>query len=177
MSRGQDAFHPDPYRPPRKRRVMRWVAVAALLAGVAAGVSVFLVRRNAQPETRVRKLLAEVRQSYRSRPVAGWLRRLGLFRGSRGRGSYEIREDLAALGSEAVPALCDALRDRDPQVRSDVASALGEIEDDRAIGPLIEALADSDSSVRSSAQSALHGFPHVRSTPLLVSALKHDKLD
>ncbi|HET6427840.1 MAG TPA: hypothetical protein VFJ30_05490, partial [Phycisphaerae bacterium] len=82
MSRGQDAFHPDPHRPPRKRRVMRWVAVAALLAGVAAGVSVFLVRRNAQPETKAHRLLGELRKSYRSRPVADWLESLGLFRGS-----------------------------------------------------------------------------------------------
>jgi hypothetical protein len=54
----------------------------------------------------------------------------------RGQTAYQLRE----RGPEAVPALCEALKDPDPSVRAAVAESLAKIGDARAIAPLTQAL-------------------------------------
>ena len=54
-----------------------------------------------------------------------------------------------------MPALTEALRDEDSNVRRQTAQALGEIKDPAAVPPLIEALRDKDSDVRAAATRAL----------------------
>ncbi|MGH8001380.1 MAG: HEAT repeat domain-containing protein [Brasilonema sp.] len=68
-------------------------------------------------------------------------------------------QSYSALGSivsnVAIPALIQALQDKESLVRSSAASALGGTDSDTAITALIQALQDEDSLVRSSAVSAL----------------------
>jgi len=57
--------------------------------------------------------------------------------------------------SDEVSVLISALKDEDSNVRRHAAKALGEIGDERAIGPLTEALDDEDEYVREAASEAL----------------------
>ena len=70
----------------------------------------------------------------------------------------EAAKSLGIMGNadEALPALIEILlKDEDSRVRSDVAEALHDLEDLRAVAPLIMALADEDKWVRYSAVRAL----------------------
>ncbi len=55
---------------------------------------------------------------------------------------------LIAIGSEAVPALIEALGDGSQNVKRESARALAEIGDPRAIGPLFQAWEDGSSLVQ-----------------------------
>ena len=57
-------------------------------------------------------------------------------------------EGLRALGPAAVPALGDALRDREKTVRAKAVETLGEIGDPSAIPAIMQALRDGDDEVR-----------------------------
>lgn len=64
---------------------------------------------------------------------------------------------LGTLGNvEAVPALVQALKDTNHEVRLEAARALGKLGDERAFGPLHEtAQRDSDRGVRRAAQESI----------------------
>lgn len=77
-------------------------------------------------------------------------------------------------GPEATRRLISALRDRDPAVRANAASALGGMGDKTACMPLIQALTDSDKEVRTCAAEALGYAGDKRSeTPLLAVFQDH----
>lgn len=59
-----------------------------------------------------------------------------------------VAHALVCVGTEAVPALIDALNDPDVFVRRHAAEALAEIGDLRAIDPLLRAVEDADVTVR-----------------------------
>lgn len=71
----------------------------------------------------------------------------------------------------AVPALSNALKDREPQVRRESAWALGAIDSREAVPALIAALKDSDAEVRSQAAWALGAIDDSRAVESLVAAL------
>ena len=79
-------------------------------------------------------------------------------------------EALVKIGTPAVPALIQALRDRSENVRFAAAEALGKLGDPQAVPALIQALGDSDWYVRRAAAEALVkiGTPAV---PALIRAL------
>jgi HEAT repeat protein len=80
---------------------------------------------------------------------------------------------LGALdASEAVPALVEALKDSEAEVREQVAWALGAIGDRRAVDGLIGALADSAPGVRRQAAWALGAIGDRRAVSALTKALK-----
>ncbi|KKM23413.1 hypothetical protein LCGC14_1615450 [marine sediment metagenome] len=104
------------------RRKTRLVAVALVLLA-AGGLAWYW---QATPVDRqVDALLDEVRQEGLG-SVGRWLIRLRLMRDRRtGRAWHEVGDDLVKLGPSAVPQLVRALRDRDREVRSTAAYALG----------------------------------------------------
>ena len=76
----------------------------------------------------------------------------------RGRAAYA----LSMIGQPAVPALIRVLEDGTTESRPGAISALGKINDPRAIAPLIRALGDVDERVRSEAMASLeHAETHV----------------
>jgi len=82
---------------------------------------------------------------------------------------------------KAIPAIIEALKDKDWDVRTSAASALGGIGPDAraAVPVLIEALKDEHFYVRSSAAHALGGIgPEARAAvPALTMALKDEDKD
>lgn len=66
-----------------------------------------------------------------------------------------VQDALEDIGRRAAMPLIEALRDRDPYVRSGAAWILGNIKDSGTIEPLIEALKDEDENVRWLAVTAL----------------------
>ena len=84
-------------------------------------------------------------------------------------------------GAAAVPALIEALKDDDADVRSSAADVLGNIgaEAKAAVPALIEALKDDDADVRSSTAYALGniGAEAKAAVPALVEALEDDDAD
>ena len=64
--------------------------------------------------------------------------------GGNGSAAGALRE----IGKPAVEQLIDALENENKDVRWDAAIALGDIGDERAVGPLIKALGDDDRTVR-----------------------------
>lgn len=70
---------------------------------------------------------------------------------------WEAADALSKIGRPAVSGLVDALRDSDPAVRAQAATALGNIAPNEPmnVAPLGSALRDSDSWVRISAANAL----------------------
>ncbi|MBD3286677.1 hypothetical protein GF359_08770 [candidate division WOR-3 bacterium] len=67
-------------------------------------------------------------------------------------------EALAEIGEPSVTALLGLLSHDDYYIRGEVADALGEIGDRRAVEPLIEALKDKNGFVAANAYRALQGF-------------------
>jgi len=67
----------------------------------------------------------------------------------------ERSPDIAAAALRALVAAQAALKDKDSQVRSNAALALGNTKDPRAVEPLIAALKDRDSNVREHVADAL----------------------
>jgi HEAT repeat protein len=90
---------------------------------------------------------------------------------------YIARQDwdeCVEMGSFAVEFLIKRLKDKDSDVRKNVAWALGEIGDARAVGALIEALRDKDSKVRRSVAEALGKIGDARAVDSLIKTLKDD---
>jgi HEAT repeat protein len=79
--------------------------------------------------------------------------------------------------SIAVPALIEALRDGDTEVRRAACHSLSNLEDPRAIPALIEVLRDADAEVRACAASALGDFEDKRAVPGLVLLLRDKDKD
>ncbi len=77
----------------------------------------------------------------------------------------------------AVPALIDALKDRDVDVRRAAAQALANLEDPRAVPGLIAALGDGDAQVRASAAMALGSLEDRRAVPGLLALLKDSSVE
>ncbi len=77
----------------------------------------------------------------------------------------------------AVPALIDALKDRDVDVRRAAAQALANLEDPRAVPGLIAALGDADAQVRGYAAMALGSLEDRRAVPGLLALLKDGSVD
>ncbi|MDD5436422.1 MAG: HEAT repeat domain-containing protein, partial [Candidatus Omnitrophica bacterium] len=82
-------------------------------------------------------------------------------------------EALGRMGSPAVPALTEELKNGKNVWREDVVKALGSIGDGRAIAPLIEVLRDDSNDLRKAAVEALSKFGE-SAIPLLVEALKNE---
>lgn len=90
--------------------------------------------------------------------------------------SDRVRWEAAqALGetqdTQAVPALIEALQDRNVHVRRDAAVALGKLGDARAVPALCEALTRWDRDVRRAAAVALGEIGNRHAVPALVSVL------
>ncbi len=79
--------------------------------------------------------------------------------------------------SIAVPALIEALRDGDVEVRRAACNSLSNLDDHRAIPALIDVLKDGDAEVRSCAAHALGSFEDKRAVPGLVALLKDKEQD
>jgi len=80
-------------------------------------------------------------------------------------------EALAKIGTPAVPALIQALGDSDNSVRRAACEALGAIGDPQAVPHLIQALGDSDRNVRRAACEALGTIGDPQAVPHLIQAL------
>lgn len=79
---------------------------------------------------------------------------------------------LAEIGEPAVPALINALRNKDQLVRCGAIEALGNIADSGAIPVLIDVLKDDNEYVRSNAVEALGKIEDSRAVPVLITSLK-----
>jgi HEAT repeat protein/beta-lactamase regulating signal transducer with metallopeptidase domain len=99
-----------------------------------------------------------------------------LARAPRGWGSIDEdrRQDTTSI---AVPALIEALRDGDIDVRRAACNSLSNLEDRRAIPALIDVLKDGDAEVRACAARALGSFDDKRALPGLVALLKDKDKD
>jgi len=76
--------------------------------------------------------------------------------------------------ARAVPVLCRWLGEKRliPEIRQQIARALGEIGSAEAVGPLIQALRDEDESVRAAAANALGRIGDARAVEPLIQALR-----
>jgi HEAT repeat protein len=83
---------------------------------------------------------------------------------------------LIGVGAPAVESLIASLKDADPNVRRDAASALGFIHIPRVVEPLIAALKDIDPGVRRSAAGALGRVEDPRSVAVLLTSWKDNDL-
>ncbi len=81
------------------------------------------------------------------------------------------RQELAFIGSPAIPALLKALQSPNERVRWEAAKALGEIRDPLAAPGLVQALEDEEPAVRWLAASALIALGRA-SLPSLLQALE-----
>jgi HEAT repeat protein len=78
--------------------------------------------------------------------------------------------------TECVPTLVDHLHDREDEVRDAVASALGELGDERAVAPLAEALAGTDVEFAHIAAAALGKIGSPAAGEALAAALSRGPL-
>jgi len=83
----------------------------------------------------------------------------------------KVRKAVVGLGAPAVPALIQALGDRDLYVRCAAVEALGELGDLQAVPALIQALGDRDLYVRRVAAEALGKLGDPQAVPVLIQAL------
>ena len=122
-------------------------------------------------------LVAEFRD--RSRPprlIDRWLIKWGLMKMKQPRASTQISDDLARLGSAAVPALIQTCKVHDVGLEYFAAGALDKI-GPAALPALVPALKDGDVRVRFYAAWALGriGPPAKDAVAALIQALKDDK--
>jgi HEAT repeats/PBS lyase HEAT-like repeat len=140
-------------------RRARRSAMVLFLAGMGTA-TIFLLWRES-PDQKVPRLLQEKRANVG-----------GLFPKLFGRDDRQIDADLDHLGTRAVPALIEALKDPDVQVRDYAAHQLGRIKDRRAVGPLIEFLAD-PGNIHSWGVAALGDIGDSRAVDSIIPFLKH----
>jgi HEAT repeat protein len=88
-----------------------------------------------------------------------------------------VIEALGASGAPAVPALMDALAERQPALRLAACQALGDIGDPQAVPALIRMLGDSDAGVRFAACRALGAIGDPRAVPALAQRLNDPNSD
>jgi HEAT repeat protein len=86
--------------------------------------------------------------------------------------SERVRAATVQLGSNAVPALIDVLRDDDPRIRQAACTALGQIGDPAAVPELTKRLWDSASEVRIAACTALGQIGDPAAVPELTKRLR-----
>jgi len=86
-------------------------------------------------------------------------------------------ESICFSQGKNVGTLIQNLKDKNRNVRSSAASALGDIKDTRAVEPLIAALKDKNSIVRRLAASALAKIMDTRAVVPLIAALKDKDAD
>ncbi|HUW12272.1 MAG TPA: HEAT repeat domain-containing protein [Anaerolineae bacterium] len=79
---------------------------------------------------------------------------------------------LVKMGTPAVEALIEALRDWDSAIRSAAALSLGQIGDPLGVEPLISVLSDKESRVRRTAVEALGAIGDTRAVEALIKALR-----
>ncbi len=84
------------------------------------------------------------------------------------------RMGLRNIGQAAVPALIEALRNDNPNVRAGAAEVLGEIRDPVALPPLLAAVYDSQPEVRISVAVALSEFPNPKAAEAVLSSMRDD---
>lgn len=84
------------------------------------------------------------------------------------------RHQLAKLGSAAVPALIEALRDNRERVRWEAAKTLESIADPASAPALVDILADKDDDVRWVAGEALVAIGPQAVAPVLEALVKKD---
>ena len=82
------------------------------------------------------------------------------------------RHALVAMGKEAVPALIEALKDKNSLMRWEAAKALGEIADPETAPVLVKALEDEDFDIRWLAAEGLIRM-NIRGLKPLLEALEH----
>ncbi|MCX5749049.1 MAG: HEAT repeat domain-containing protein [Candidatus Saganbacteria bacterium] len=78
----------------------------------------------------------------------------------------EAVEALQKIGSPAIPAIVEALKDNEWIVRYHAAYTLGEFGDKQAVPDLVKALNDSESLVRLSAQQAIEKIKKAQTQPV-----------
>jgi HEAT repeat protein len=88
----------------------------------------------------------------------------------------EVIQALSKIGVAAVPGLLEALHDKNEDIRSSAAKALGEIGDVAAVPGLLEALHDQDKDVRLNVVTVLGQIGDRTVVPSLLEAL-HDQED
>jgi HEAT repeat protein len=86
---------------------------------------------------------------------------------------HEARERLVEMGPAAVPALVEALKDRNTQLRWEAAKALGGIRAPSSADALAELLRDEDGGVRWVAADALIGMGRDGLPAVLHALLAH----
>lgn len=91
--------------------------------------------------------------------------------------SYASAYALIDIGEPSVDCLLESLQDKDPQVRSLSALALGRIGDVRASKPLIEALEDPEPEVRKNSAGALGDLKSTEAVDPLLKLLSNEKND
>jgi HEAT repeat protein len=91
--------------------------------------------------------------------------------------SDQVRDAIVQLGSSAVPALIDALRDDDTEIRQAACTALGQIRDKAPVPSLIEHLKDTNRDVRKAACTALGQIRDSSAVPALISLLCDEEVD
>jgi len=82
-----------------------------------------------------------------------------------------VRDAIVQLGSNAVPALMEALCDNNPKIRSAACTALGQIGDNTAVPKLIKCLNDNAIYVRIAACTALGQIGDPSAVPALIACL------
>jgi hypothetical protein len=90
--------------------------------------------------------------------------------------SDQVRDAIVQLGSQAVPALIDSLRDDDPRIRQAACTALGQIGNPAAVSELTKRLQDSVSDVRIAACTALGQIGDPSAVPALVACLNQQDI-
>jgi HEAT repeat protein len=91
--------------------------------------------------------------------------------------SDQVRDAIVQLGSSAVPALIDALRDDDTEIRQAACTALGQIRDKAPVPSLIARLKDTNRDVRIAACTALGQIRDSSAVPALISTLYDKEVD
>ena len=87
------------------------------------------------------------------------------------RGAAEVLADLGSRASASVPALIQALNDKEESVRAQAAKALGAIGDASSVPQLVAALNDPQPSVRGACAESLGKMRAIASVPALAQKL------
>jgi hypothetical protein len=93
--------------------------------------------------------------------------------GKSGRARENVRQRLVAIGKPAVPALIEALKQRDKLIRWEAAKTLGEIRDPKAAPALVKGLRDRVFEIRWLAAEGLIAIGHEALVPLLNELIKY----